>query len=57
MVDIANSPSGFDSFADIVPVLSLMGPECALIGGVISLGEAIFGGPSKPKGPKGPTQS
>jgi hypothetical protein len=55
VVDIANSPSGFDSFADIVPVLSLMGPECALIGGVISLGEALFGGPSKPKGPKGPT--
>ena len=56
MVDIANSPSGFDAFTDIVPVLSLMGPECALVGGIISLGEAIFGGSSKPKH-TGPTQS
>jgi len=54
VVDIANSPSGFDSFTDIVPVLSLMGPECALVGGIISIGEALFGSPSKPK-PKGPT--
>lgn len=45
VVEVADAINEFAEFAELAPMLADLGPEMAVVGGLISLGMDLFGNP------------